>query len=183
MKQNVLVTLTSGASEQNGEERSRGLEADVRIQPVANLQAILGYTYTDAIVTEDLDPLRRGAQLINSARHAFNAWARYDLAAGPARGLGFGLGVIARGYRPGSFPNQVVRTGEPVPGQPVAQRVVDLPGYFRVDTSLYYVKSRYELTLKVNNLLDELYYESAFNLLQVRPGRPREIAMSLRVGL
>ena len=102
-------------------------------------------------MTEDLDPLRKGAQLI---RHAFNAWGRYDISSGAVRGLGLGVGVIYRGYRPGSFPNQVVRTGEPVPGQPVAQRVLDLPSYFRLDTSLYYVRSRYELTVKVNNLLD-----------------------------
>jgi iron complex outermembrane receptor protein len=183
VKSNVLVALGTGASEQNGEESSRGFEVDVRLQPLASAQAILGYTYTDAKVTEDNDPLRLGAQLINSARHSFNAWGRYDIQSGSARGLGFGLGLIYRGYRPGSFPNQVVRTGEPVPGQPVAQRVVDLPAYFRTDASLYFVKARYEITLKVTNLLDEKYYESAFNLLQVRPGRPREIGLSLRVGL
>ena len=183
VKNNVLVTLASGASEQNGQESSHGFEADLRLQPLTSLQTILGYTFTDATVTEDRDPVRVGAQLINSARHAFNAWGRYDIPSGAARGLGLGLGVIYRGYRPGSFPNQVVRTGEPVPGQPVAQRVLDLPAYFRLDSSVYYVKSRYEVTLKVTNLLDEKYYESAFNLLQVRPGRPREIGLSLRVGL
>jgi len=183
VKDNVLVPLPSGASEQNGQESSHGFEADLRFQPVSSLQTILGYTFTDAKVTADRDPLRLGAQLINSARHAFNVWGRYDVPSGAARGFGLGLGLIYRGYRPGSFPNQVVRTGEPVPGQPVAQRVLDLPSYFRADASMYYVKSRYEVTLKVTNLLDELYYESAFNLLQVRPGRPREIGLSLRVGL
>lgn len=183
VKDNVLVLLSSGASEQNGQEASKGFEVDLRFQPVRSLQTILGYTFTDAKVTKDNDPLRVGAQLINSARHAFNAWGRYDFPSGPARGFGLGVGVIYRGYRPGSFPNQVVRTGEPVPGQPVAQRVLDLPSYFRLDSSVYYVKSRYEVTLKVTNLLDEAYYESAFNLLQVRPGRPREIGLSLRVGL
>jgi catecholate siderophore receptor len=76
-----------------------------------------------------------------------------------------------------------VRTGEPVPGQPVSQRVLDLNSYVRVDGGLYYVRSRYELTLRINNAFDEKYYESAFNLLQVRPGRPREVTMSLRVGI
>ena len=183
VKDNVLVLLSSGASEQNGQESSHGFEADLRFQPISSLQTIFGYTFTDATVTKDLDPLRVGAQLINSARHAFNVWGRYDIPSGPARGFGLGLGIIYRGYRPGSFPNQVVRTGEPVPGQPVSQRVLDLNAYTRVDSSLYYVKSRYEVTLKVTNLFDEQYFESAFNLLQVRPGRPREIGLSLRVGL
>jgi iron complex outermembrane receptor protein len=180
-RDNVLVVLTSGASEQVGKERSRGFELDLRYQLSSSFQGIFGYTYTDAKVVEDLDPLRVGAQLINSARHSWNAWVRYDLSSGVMRGLGFGVGLIWRDYRPGSFPNQVVRTGEPIPGQPVAQRVVDLPQYFRTDLNLYYVKSRYEVTLKVTNLFDELYYESAFNLLQVRPGRPREAQLSLRL--
>ena len=76
----VLVLLTSGASEQNGQETSKGFEVDLRFQPVCALQTILGYTFTDAKVAEDNDPLRVGAQLINSARHAFNA--RYSLSAG-----------------------------------------------------------------------------------------------------
>lgn len=179
-KDNVLVTLTSGASEQNGAERSQGLEFDLRYQ-ASSFQGIFGYTFVDAKVTRDRDLLRVGAQLINSARHSWNAWLRYDVPRGGAKGLGVGLGLIWRDYRPGSFPNQVVRTGEPVPGQPLAQRVVDLPRYFRTDFNVYYTKSRYELTLKVNNLFDELYYESAFNLLQVRPGRPREAQLSLRL--
>lgn len=45
------------------------------------------------------------------------------------------------------------------------------------------MRSRVEATLKVTNLLDELDYESAFNLLQVRPVRPREVSLSFRVGL
>ncbi len=180
-RENVLVTLTSGASEQVGKERSQGFELDLRYQATSSFQGIFGYTYTDAKVVEDLDPLKVGAQLINSARHSWNAWLRYDVPNGALKGLGAGLGLIWRDYRPGSFPNQVVRTGEPVPGQPVAQRVVDLAQYFRTDFNVYYVKSRYELTLKVNNLFDELYYESAFNLLQVRPGRPREVQLSLRL--
>ena len=183
LKDNVLVAVGSGASEQNGQEQSRGFEADLRYHPRPNVQAILGYTYNDAEVTEDADPLRVGARLVNSSKHAFNAWGRYDFTSGAARGLGVGLGLIYRGDRPGSFPNEVVRTGEPVPGQPIAQRVLELPSYFRTDASVYYVRSRYELTLRMTNLFDERYYESAFNQIQVRPGRPREIGLSLRVGL
>lgn len=183
VRENVLVQLTSGAFEQVGKERSQGLEFDLRFQPRPNFQSILGYTYTDAVVLEDRDPLKVGAQLINSARHSFNLWGRYDIEAGATKGLGFGVGLIWRDYRPGSFPNQVVRTGEPIPGQPVSTAVLDLPAYFRADAGVYYTKDRYELTLRLNNLFDELYYESAFNLLQVRPGRPREMTLSLRIRL
>ena len=61
--------------------------------------------------------------------------------------------------------------------------MLHLPSYFRVDSSVYYVKSRYEVTLRVNNLFDELYYEGAFNLIRIRPGNPREATLSLRFRL
>ena len=185
VKSNVLVEIEGGYYEQIGEERSQGAEVDLRLQPWPGFQAILGYTYTDARVTQDkatsTRPSREGAQLINSAKNAFNVWARYDLTnTGALRGLGFGVGLIYRGYRPGTFPGQVIR-GDPVPGQPMASTVIDLPGYFRADLGIYYARPRYEVTLHVNNVADKLYYESAFNTIQIRPGRPREATLSMRV--
>ena len=169
----MLVVLTSGASEQVGKERSQGFELDLRYQLSSSFQGIFGYTYTDAKVVEDLDPLRVGAQLINSARHSWNAWVRYDLSSGVMRGLGFGVGLIWRGLPAGVLPEPGRADGRARPRAAGGRSaVVDLPQYFRTDLNLYYVKSRYEVTLKVTNLFDELYYESAFNLLQVRPGRP-----------
>jgi iron complex outermembrane receptor protein len=184
VRTNVLIDIEGGAFEQVGEETSDGVELDLRVQPTAGLQTILGYTYTNARLTGDRPlatrPDRTGARLINSAKNAFNVWLRYDLGrAGAFNGLGLGLGLIYRGDRPGTLPAAVVR-GDPVPGQPISSRVIDLPAYFRADAGLYYVKPRYELTLRINNVFDELYYESAFNSIQIRPGRPRELTLSLR---
>lgn len=181
VKSNVLVTVGAGISDQIGEQRSQGLEFDLRLRPLSNWQTYLGYTYTDAKVTKDTNTLVVGAPLVNQAKHGFNLWSRYDVANGAAKGLGFGLGLIARGLRPGSLPAAVIQTGTPVPGQPVAQRALLLPGYFRTDVGLYYVRDKYELTLRVNNLLDEIYYESAFNLVLITPGNPREATLSMRV--
>ena len=80
-----------------------------------------------------------------------------------------------------SLPAAVIQTGTPVPGEPVAQEALILPGYFRADAGLYYVRDRYEVTLRVNNVFDEIYYESAFNLVLITPGNPREATLSFRV--
>jgi iron complex outermembrane receptor protein len=182
-KDNVLVAgSTAGVSEQIGQQRSIGFEADLRVQPVGNWQTILGYTYIDGEVTEDLNPALVGAQLRNTPRHAFNVWSRYDIASGPVRGLGFGIGLIYRGERAGSFPDQVV-LGNPIPGEPFPSEYLILPDYFRADAGLYYVRGRYELTFRVNNIFDEYYLESAFNLIRIRPGNPREATFSLRFRL
>jgi iron complex outermembrane receptor protein len=180
-KENVLVAVGGGASQQIGEQRSRGFEFDLRLRPLGNWQTILGYAYTDAVVTEDRNPLIVGAPLVNQAKNAFNLWSRYDLASGAARGLGFGVGVIYRSDRPGSLPAPVVQTGTPQPGVPTSQAALHLPAYTRVDAGAYYVKDRYELTFRVNNVFDEIYYESAFNLVLITPGAPREATLSLRV--
>jgi iron complex outermembrane receptor protein len=180
-KNNVLVPGPApGTSEQIGQERSRGLEFDLRLRPVDHWQTILGYTYVDAVVTKDSDLRKVGARLRNTSKHAFNLWSRYDISSGRAKGLGFGLGLIRRGDRAGSFPDQVV-VGNPIPGEPFPSEILHLPGYFRADAGIYYVRERYELTLRVNNIADELYYESAFNLVRIRPGNPREATLSARL--
>ena len=181
VKNNVLVPGPApGTSEQIGQERSRGLEFDLRLTATTHWQTILGYTYIDAIVTKDTDLRKVGARLRNTSKHAFNLWSRYDIASGPAKGLGFGLGLIKRGDRAGSFPDQVV-VGNPVPGEPFPSEILHLPAYFRTDAGIYYVRARCELTLRINNVRDERYYESAFNLVRIRPGNPREATLSVRL--
>ncbi len=181
-KKNVIVDIGNGASDQIGEEQSKGVEFDLRVNPTKSWQAIFGYTFIDATITEDTNPRRVGAMTRNTPRHAFNVWSRYDISSGRARGLGLGLGLIYRGDRAGSFPDQEVR-GNPIPGEPFPSAVLQLPSYFRADAGVYFVKSRYELTLRVNNLFDEIYYEGAFNLIRIRPGNPREATLSLRLRL
>jgi iron complex outermembrane receptor protein len=180
-RENVLVAVGGGVSQQIGEQRSRGFEVDARLQPRPNWQTILGYSYTDAVVTKDINPIIVGAPLVNQAKNSFNFWSRYDVTTGGAKGLGFGLGVIYRSMRPGSLPAAVIQTGLPIPGEPVAQNALRLPSYTRADAGVYYTKSRYEATLRMNNIFDKVYYESAFNLTQITPGAPREVTLSMRV--
>ena len=57
----------------------------------------------------------------------------------------------------------------------------EIPGRF---TGVYYAFSRYALTLKINNLLDKTYIESSgfeAGPLQVTPGAPRNVQLSMRV--
>ena len=172
----VILSLTTQFpnAQQIGQERSRGLELSVSQRILNNWQAILGYGYTDAHITQDLDPRRVGARTQNVPRHNGNLWTRYDVAGGALRGLGFGLGLVYSGERAGTLP----ASNSTLP-------VLSLPSYFRIDAGLYYVARRYELTARVVNLRDEFYYESSSalggaNQLQLRPGAPRAATLSLR---
>jgi iron complex outermembrane receptor protein len=173
-KDNVLNALPGNFSEQIGQERSRGAEISVNQRVIDALQLIFGYAYTDSSVSKDIDPRRRGARALNAPRHSANLWARYDASAGALRGVGFGLGLVYKGDRAGSFPTTATAT---LP-------VLILPSYFRVDSGVYYTAKRFELTLAAVNLLDKLYYDSAqVATLQIRPGSPRGATFSLRFRL
>ena len=47
---------------------------------------------------------------------------------------------------------------------------------------MYYLFSQYTVNLKVGNVFDKVYYESAGStpLVQILPGAPRNIALELR---
>jgi len=61
--------------------------------------------------------------------------------------------------------------------------VLILPAYTVVDLAFYYVWDRYALNLKMGNLFDKTYYESAgqTGTVQVAPGAPRSVTLSVRV--
>lgn len=98
---------------------------------------------------------------------------RYDLATSLMRGLGFGARAYYSSPHAGSLPSLNDR------------RILILSGYTVVDLAVYYtLLERYEVTLKVNNLLDRRYFEgvnSTTNELGVEPGAPRSVLLSLHV--
>lgn len=170
-RENVLNTV-AGVTTAFGKIRSKGVEFDARLKPLQNLQIITGYAYADAVITEDRNPINVGSRALNAPKHNFNVWARYDASGGALKGLGFGLGVVSQSDRVGSTPLAVVPAG--------FQPLLILPAFTRVDASLYYAAKRYELTFKITNLLDELYYESAFAVTNIFVGAPREGTLSVR---
>jgi iron complex outermembrane receptor protein len=174
-KDDVLITLVAGSvNDQIGQERSRGLEATLSHRILDNWQAIAGYTFTDSTVTKDSDLVRVGSRIANAPRHSANLWSRYDVKDGRLKGLGVGVGLVYSGERAGT-----------IRGSTSNLPVLKLPSYFRVDAGLYYVADRYELTARMVNLTDELYYESNLGTtttsLNIRPGAPRTATLSMRV--
>ena len=59
---------------------------------------------------------------------------------------------------------------------------LSLPAYTVVDAALTYIWDRYAINLKIGNVFDKVYYESAGSLAQVRiaPGTPRNAVLSFR---
>ena len=148
-------------------QKSRGAELSVNYQPEPYIQVQLGYSFDDAKITGSSDPTVLGARVPNAPRHSANLWGRYNVPEGVLRGFGVGLGLIHTGERPGLLSN--------VPG-----RNLLIPANTRVDLAFYYKWKRYDLGVNVSNLLDKSYIASADNELDVVPGAPRKITVSLR---
>ncbi|MGC8518819.1 MAG: TonB-dependent siderophore receptor [Steroidobacteraceae bacterium] len=158
--------------EQVGRAQSKGAEFEVNARPLPNWQITAGAAYTRAQITQSTDSYEVGLQLPNVPRMAEHLWSRYQFSSPALRGFGIGLGIIHDGQRNGISPT----TAEPM---------LILPAYTRVDTALYYVRSRYTLTFKVTNLLDATYYQSSgfTDNLNVLPGAPRTFTLAARVYL
>jgi len=96
-------------------------------------------------------------------------------------GLGFGMGLTYVGKRVGLLPTGVLPAGV-LP----ENETIPMPGYVTVDAGLFYkLNAEISLTLKVNNLLDKRYIESAgaSGELQIAPGQPRTVQLAARMKL
>ena len=158
-------------AQQLGKVKSKGLELELDWRLLEGLQVTAGYAYTDAKVTAAMDPLLVDARLVNVPKNSAHMWSRYDFS-GALHGLGVGVGVSYIGDRAGTLR----ATGNTT--------VLRLPAYTIVDAGVYYAFSRYALTLKINNVFDKTIIESSgfeAGPLQVTPGAPRNVQLSLRV--
>jgi iron complex outermembrane receptor protein len=173
-RDNTLNTFTCAigtCAEQLGEERSKGVELEMDVHPVKNWQVAFGYAFVDAKITSSRDPVQVGQRLPNVAKNSANLWSRYDIDSGLLKGLGIGLGVVYTGERSGILPSTADR------------RDLALPAYTVVDLAFSYIWERYAFNLKIGNLFDKTYYESTGQTAQVQvaPGAPRNVTLSMRV--
>jgi iron complex outermembrane receptor protein len=166
-RQNVLQMLGANVTAQLGEERSRGSELEGRAQLVRGLQVIGGLSYTDAVITRDAVAINVGARVTNVPKVASNLWARYDIATGALRHIGFGVGVIRRGDRAGSLPAATAPA-------------LRLPGYTRTDADVHYSRGPVMMTLQAINLANRTYFESARSAIGIMPGTPRQLIVTIR---
>lgn len=125
---------------QDGSQRSEGFEAEVTAAPIDGLNIRLGYAYNDAVLN-GLRPTTAGPQ------NLANFWVSYKLPATTIDGLGLGFG--------GNYGGETLIYNQYVAG---VRETFALPEYTVLNASLFYDKPKYRISLKVNNLTDELYF-------------------------
>ena len=119
---------------QTGEQRARGVEADLTWEPTLAFSLLANYAYTEAEVTQDTT-IPVGDGLPRVPRHSGRVAAHYRVLAGAAKGLSFGAGVTAFSRRELTLPN----TGS-------------VPGYAVVDAQAAYDFDRFTIEVSALNL-------------------------------
>lgn len=122
---------------QLGETKTRGIEFDITGEIVKGLNVNANYALTDSKISKDTRAESVGNITPNTAKHTANAWVTYRLQQGPLKGVGF-IGSVQ-----GMFDRAIGTTKES-----------NFKNYLRTDGGISYQRSRYNISLMVNNLLD-----------------------------
>jgi iron complex outermembrane receptor protein len=144
---NVPVTDTATfLSVAEGEERSRGVDADLVWKLTDDLSLIASYAYVDAEFTEDAPTfsgvIPAGNKLPGVPEHAGRIWAEYAFPQPGLAGLSIGAGVYAQ-------------TGEKIGDN----NRFESDGFYTVDAALRYQAERFDAALSVRNLTDQEYFD------------------------
>lgn len=151
-----------------GEQRSRGLEAELHWRALDGLNLDLAYTYVDATVTKD-NFFTVGAPLSNVPKHNLGAFASYQVLDGALAGFGATLGVTYNSKRNGDIYST----------RPDGSVLIWLPAYTLVDAGVSYRRDGWGAQLTVSNLLDKRYWPDTGGIDRVTPGNPRSWRLTL----
>ncbi|RFM30603.1 TonB-dependent siderophore receptor [Deminuibacter soli] len=131
-------------SVQNGTQSSKGFEAEVIANPIKGVDISAGYAYNDSKYTES-DPDVNGLRPVTAGpKHLVNFWASYHFSNETLKGLGIGFGG---NYGSDNRSINSVSTGAFI-----------LPSYTVLNASVFYNKPSYRITLKMDNLTNEKYW-------------------------
>ena len=146
-----------------GEQRSKGVELEVRGQVTSRLSLSGGLTVQDVEVRKTATPALLGRKAPLVPEFQASLWSRYDF----TPRIGAGLGLYHQSKTFASISNAVA-----------------LPAYTRVDAAGYFdLTSQIALQLNLENVLGADYYSTAHNDNNITPGAPRTARVTLRFGL
>ena len=152
---------------QTGEQRARGVEADMVWEPIRALSVLANYAYTDAAVIRDT-AIPVGDRLPRVPRHGGRVAVRYRVLDGPAKGLSFGAGMTAFSAREITLPNSV-----------------SVPGYAALDAQAAYNIGRFSIEVSAVNLGGSRAFDTYqyLSFPVVIPTQPRSAYITLKARL
>lgn len=134
---------------QDGTQKSKGFEIEIIANPFSGLNIVAGYGNNENEFTKAAESVK-GKSAIATPKHTGNIWVSYQLMQGRVRGIGAGIGG---NYVSDSYFNSA--------------NTFTIPSYTLLDATLFYDQSKYRISVKANNLLNEKYW-----LSDGRPQKP-----------
>ncbi len=158
----------------SGETTSKGIEVDLILKPIENLNILAGYSFNNmeySKTTGAKGSFIEGERLVRTPKNTANLSAFYTFSEGKLKGIS--LGTIANyiGNRLGGYNN--------TNGQTIADRTIPLEGYTLIDFSLGYNWRKISVLFKLSNITNELNYTVHENY-SVNPIAPRQILTTIK---
>lgn len=144
---------------QIGRQGNQGVEVEVQGNLSGGTQFNAGYTYNDAKILASND-IRIGNRAEMTPTHNASLWLKQSF----WQDWSAAVGVIAHSEQ-----------------YALTDNTVRLPGYARVDLVLSYQQKAYDIALKLANLGNTRYIESANNNVQLQPGAPLNLSLVLKM--
>jgi len=146
---------------QQGQNRSRGIEAEASGNILPNLSVMLSYAHCIAKVTKSFVPSQVGTLVENAPRNESGSWIKYTFSKGAIKGFGVSAGHSGVG------------------GRNTLNPATTLPGYLVINAGLHYKYKHFILALNAYNITNETYWMGAYNNVNKWPGAPRSFMMNL----
>lgn len=134
----------ANASVQDGTQYSKGIEAEVRANPFAGFNIIIGFAHNDSKMEKSSDYDNGRRPQTAGSPNSGNLWLSYTLTSGKAKGLGIGFG--------GNYAsdNEVINNSY--------NGVFTLPAYTILNGGIFYNRQKFRIALNVNNLTNKEYW-------------------------
>jgi len=161
-KDNLAIANADQVTYHTGDQKSRGIELDIAVQPAQNWQAFLVYAYTDAELTQFVEEIRiptggtfqadrSGNTPAFVPKHILNFWSNKEF----KNGLGIGAGAR---YISSQFIDE--------------DNAYEIDDYVTVDGMVYYTIGNWRWSLNLKNLTGTEYETRGFGSASVLPGNP-----------
>jgi catecholate siderophore receptor len=146
-----------------GEQRTLGTSLSFQGSVTQRWMVYGGYAYQDAVVTKSNASFNgvpfQGKRPFDIPLHSGSIWSTYRF----ANGWGAGGGVY---FNTDSFA--------------YTDNLVELPGYTRLDATVFYHRQHAEFDAHLSNLTNTRYYDSSHSDLELFPGAPISGALTAR---
>ncbi|MEN0054533.1 MAG: TonB-dependent receptor [Mucilaginibacter sp.] len=150
---NSFAAGQAGFQVQDGGQLSKGFEAEVIANPFTGFNLIAGYAYND-IYTINTDPDADGLHQWTGPAQTANLWLSYHFFNTSLKGLGLGIG--------GNY------NGKAYIQQSRSQGEFYMPSYKVLNAVISYDQPVYRISLKMDNLTNEVYWGSYVSQMMPR---------------